>query len=235
MMNVGVETSIGRVRETNEDSFWVGDGLLIVCDGMGGHQAGEVASKLAVDYIRGFKFLLSDPEEEIRQAILGAHKEIVDAAKTDPALHGMGTTITMALCIPQAEGADVIFGHVGDSRAYGYSQGELFRITNDHSLVGELARQGTLSPEEAEQHPQRHVLSQALGLGVVEVEVQRRFFSPGSRILLCTDGLTDVLSDEQIKEHLEGAHPQEVAHRLVQLANTLSGRDNITVIVAQVS
>ncbi len=234
MMIVGAETTIGRVRQTNEDAFWVSDKLLIVCDGMGGHQAGEVASKLAVDYIRDYEFSLLEPEEEVRRAVLGAHEKIVEASKSDPGLHGMGTTITMALCIPQAQGADVIFGHVGDSRAYGFSQGELVRITNDHSLVGELARQGSLSPEEAEQHPQRHVLSQALGLGVVDVEVQRRFFSSGAKILLCTDGLTDVLSDKQIKEHIDRLDPREAAHKLVELANTLGGRDNITVIVAQI-
>ena len=121
----------------------------------------------------------------------------------------------------------------GDSRAYGFSQGELVRITNDHSLVGEWPVRA-LSPEEAEQHPQRHVLSQALGLGVVDVEVQRRFFSSGAKILLCTDGLTDVLSDKQIKEHIDRLDPREAAHKLVELANTLGGRDNITVIVAQI-
>lgn len=233
-MNVGAETSIGKVRQTNEDAFWAEKGLLIVCDGMGGHRAGEVASAMAVESIRNFPFQFHDPPAEVRQAILQAHATIVQASLHNPELQGMGTTVTMALCVEAEEGADVTVGHVGDSRAYYYANGELCRITNDHSVVGELTRQGTLSPEEAVLHPQRHVLSQALGIGEVEVEVHRIFLPSGARILICTDGLTDVLSDEQIKEHIARSEPQETARALVALANAQGGRDNITVIVAQI-
>ncbi len=233
-MNVGAETSIGRVRQTNEDAFWTDKGLLVVCDGMGGHQAGEVASAMAVEAIRRFPFQFEHPLEEVKEAILRAHAEIAQASSSDPAMQGMGTTITMALCGLVEEGADVTVGHVGDSRAYYYADGDLYRITNDHSVVGELTRQGTLSPEEAVLHPQRHVLSQALGIGRVEVELHRLLLPSGARLLICTDGLTDVLSDEQIKEHIAKSPPQETAQELVALANALGGRDNITVIVAQV-
>ncbi len=233
-MNVGAETSIGRVRDTNEDAFWADKGLLVVCDGMGGHQAGEVASAMAVNSIRSYPFQFQDSAAEVREAILKAHAEIAKAAAQDPAMHGMGTTVTMALCIDAPDGAEVVVGHVGDSRCYAYVNGELCRITNDHSVVGELTRQGTISPEEAVLHPQRHVLSQALGIGEVEVEVHRVFLPSGARILLCSDGLTDVLSDAEIKQQIAKAVPQEAAKNLVALANAHGGRDNITVIVAQV-
>lgn len=233
-MNVGAETSVGRVRRTNEDAFWTGDRVLIVCDGMGGHRAGEVASAMAVEAIRSFPFRFQDPEAEVREAILQAHARIAQASAANAEMAGMGTTVTMAVCLETDSGADVTVGHVGDSRAYYYADGQLYRITNDHSVVGELTRQGTLSPEEAVLHPQRHVLCQALGISEVEVELHRLMLPFGSLIVICTDGLTDVLADDQIKEHVACFPPQEAARRLVELANSLGGRDNVTVIVAQV-
>src|SRR5690554_1396473 len=134
-MNVGAETSIGRVRSTNEDSFWAEGSLLVVCDGMGGHRAGEVASRMAVDYVRSFPFACKNPEAEVRQAVEGAHQALIEAARENPDIQGMGTTITMALCIVAPEGVDVILGHVGDSRAYSYIEGQLKLLTRDHSVV----------------------------------------------------------------------------------------------------
>lgn len=234
-MRVGAATSVGRVRETNEDAFWVGEHCLVVCDGMGGHQGGEIASQMAVDVIRNYDFLMKEPREEIRSAIQQAHETIRDAADSHDHLRGMGTTLTMCLFVPNQHGVQMFIGHVGDSRAYIHTHDQLQQMTSDHSVVGELLRQGSLAPDEAAVHPKRHILSQALGVGIIEVELIECYLPKGSKVLLCTDGLTDVVGDDELKEVMHLHSPEDIAHELVRRANDLGGPDNITVIIAEPS
>lgn len=233
-MEVKVATHVGQVRENNEDSFWVGEHCLLVCDGMGGHQGGEIAAKLAVDVIKTYPFSGDNCQKEVRLAIEEAHKKILATAEDQGELRGMGTTATLA-CISRKE-ARLVVGHVGDSRGYLYVDGELSQITVDHSVVGELVRAGTITAREAKNHTQRHVLTQALGTtGEIEIEMNVKNIKSGTIILLCTDGLTDVVTDQQIGQILAQADRYEnTAQALVDLANSLGGPDNITVVVAQI-
>lgn len=236
-VEVKVATHIGLVRENNEDSFWVGEHCLLVCDGMGGHQAGEVAAKLAVDIIKAYPFGGKDRQKEVRSAIEQAHREILAAAEKESELRGMGTTATLACLTRQEQQIELVLGHVGDSRGYLFADGKLSQITQDHSVVGELIRAGSITAQEAKNHNQRHMLTQALGgTGEIEIEINVKTLKPGAILLLCTDGLTDVVEDKRIEQVLaKAAEYENTAQALVDLANKLGGPDNITVIVAQIN
>lgn len=233
-MHVRTATNVGQVRENNEDSLLVRDHLLVVCDGMGGHLAGEVASQIAIEAIRAFPFHGIDSASEVIQAIEQAQNQILEMAQAHADYHGMGTTVTLAWLEPRNNGgAKLTIGHVGDSRAYVFSKGDLRQVTRDHSIVGELVRSGTITPDEARTHGKRHVLTQALGSLEIEIELVQEELEPDSFVLLCTDGLTDVVEDGQIQAVLEG-ESATMAQDLVDLANSLGGPDNITVILAKV-
>lgn len=234
-MEVKVATHVGKVRENNEDAFWVGENYLVVCDGMGGHLAGEVASGLAIKTIQDFPFQGVDPKLELGQAINQAQENILQIAAAEPDYTGMGTTITLVWVTPLAEGgAKIAIGHVGDSRAYSFCNGVLTQLTLDHSVVGELIRAGSITIQEAKDHAKRHTITQALGSPEIEIELMEKTIPGGSFILLCTDGLTDVVEDHEISRILRDAgQSNNVAQELVDYANSLGGPDNITVIVAQ--
>ena len=226
-------TDVGRQRQANEDSYLARSPLFVVADGMGGAQAGEVASLTA---IQAFQTGLPEgsPEEWIERMIATANRNIHDQAHADPSLSGMGTTITVAAVDSETE--RVVIGHVGDSRAYRLREGIIQRLTKDHSLVEEMRRRGQITEEQAEDHPQRSIITRALG---PEPEVQADLATvpsePGDIFLLCSDGLTTMISDEKIREILIGATSLDAAARtLVDEANRAGGRDNITVIVFQV-
>lgn len=223
-------TDVGRQREANEDSLFSRAPVFAVADGMGGAQAGEVASRMAV---AAFEPETSDPvaapETWLRETVRRANREIFEFAQGDSDRSGMGTTLTVAL----VEGDEVSFGHVGDSRAYLWRDGALSQLTNDHSLVEELRRQGKLTKSQAAEHPQRSVITRALGpepdVSVDTMTVQAR---PGDVFLLCSDGLTTMIDDEQIASILGNADSLDVAARkLVRAANDYGGRDNITVVL----
>lgn len=235
-MDVKIATDVGRVRENNEDSLWVGAQCLVVCDGMGGHRAGEIASGLAIQTIRDFSFSGREPLKEVPLAIEQAQTRILQAAQNNEEYQGMGTTITLAWLTPLPKGgAELIIGHVGDSRGYMFLDDELVQLTSDHSVVGELLRMGTITPLEARTHTKRHTLTQALGSKEIEIELVTKSLAPGSLVMLCSDGLTDVADDAQIAKLLEQTPwSSNVAQKLVDLANELGGPDNITVIVARV-
>jgi PPM family protein phosphatase len=220
-------TDTGRQRSANEDAFFVRAPIFVVADGMGGAQAGEVASKAAAD---AFDRDLppGPPEQFLRETIEAANREIHELARDDPARAGMGTTITAA--IVDAEGEEVGIGHVGDSRAYRLRDGKLERLTRDHSLVEELRRKGQLTDAQAEDHPQRSIITRALGPEPeVDVDVQTVPAAPGDVFLICSDGLTTMLGEEEIARLLGGAGSMEAAVRaLVDEANRAGGRDNIT-------
>ena len=220
-------TDTGRQRSANEDSFYVRAPIFVVADGMGGAQAGEVASKTAAE---AFDIDLPGgaPEPFLRETIEAANRRIHDLAGEDPDRAGMGTTITAA--IVNAESEEVAIGHVGDSRAYRLRAGKLERLTRDHSLVEEMRRKGQLTDAQAEEHPQRSIITRALGPEpAVEVDVQTVPSSPGDVFLICSDGLTTMVGDEQIAKLLSGATSMEAAVRaLVDEANRAGGRDNIT-------
>ncbi len=222
-------TDTGRQREANEDSLFLGPPLFAVADGMGGAQAGEVASHLAVEAFAAADPDGAAPEELLRTTIKDANRRIFDLAQGDASRSGMGTTLTAALL----RGEEISFGHVGDSRAYVFRDGELKQITNDHSLVEELRRQGRLSREQAADHPQRSVITRALG-PEPDVEVDTMTFRgrDGDVFLLCSDGLTTMLSDEDVHAILrrEGSLEKK-ARWLVRAANERGGRDNITVVL----
>ena len=220
-MRVGATTSNGRVREHNEDAFWVSEQVFVVCDGMGGHQAGEVASAIAVDVFKNYDYTARQPLEAVLDAIMAAHRAI-QAQAGAPHLHGMGTTATLAYIVQDGASYHLFLGHVGDSRAYMLHNGRLTQITSDHSLVGELVRNGSLSKDEAFNHPHRHVVTQALGIGEIEVETFTTKLDSADRILLCTDGLTDVVADQQIQVLVE-TDPESAAHKLIDIANTQGG------------
>jgi PPM family protein phosphatase len=223
-------TDAGRKRRRNEDAFVHDPPLFAVADGMGGAQAGEVASRLAAAAFREFHDAdRLDPEDRVTAIIQEANRRIYERARTDAQASGMGTTITAAL----VSGNTVTVGHVGDSRAYRLRQGELEQLTEDHSLVADLVRSGRLSPEEAEAHPQRSVITRALGTDPeVDVDTFTVEAEAGDVFLLCSDGLTTMVDDEQVSETVAAAESLEQATKaLVRAANRAGGEDNITVVI----
>ncbi len=232
-MEVGICTSSGLVRDHNEDAFWADKNIFVVCDGMGGHQAGEVASSLAIEVFKSYDFTSSAPVEAIKDSIFHAHARIKAEAE-DPNYRGMGTTATLASLIESSNGYQLDIGHVGDSRAYLMRDGSLVQVTKDHSLVGELLRNQSLSKAEAINHPHRHVVTQALGIDEIEIDIFSSELASGDQVLLCTDGLSDVVEDQMIATVLLEYQPEDSAQRLVDLANAKGGPDNITVIVIKI-
>jgi protein phosphatase len=220
-------TDTGRQRSENEDSLFVRAPIFVVADGMGGAQAGEVASKTAAD---AFDRDLPDapPERFLRETIEEANRRIHELARTDPSRAGMGTTITAAIVDAQKE--EIGIGHVGDSRAYRLRRGKLERLTRDHSLVEEMRRKGQITDAQAEDHPQRSIITRALGPEPdVEVDLQTVPASPGDVFLLCSDGLTTMVGEERIAEVLiASGSMREAVRTLVDEANAAGGRDNIT-------
>ncbi|MEZ5076505.1 MAG: Stp1/IreP family PP2C-type Ser/Thr phosphatase [Solirubrobacterales bacterium] len=227
--DAAVRTDTGRQRNANEDSLFTRPPVFVVADGMGGAQAGEVASKAAAE---SFDRELPEapPERVLRETIESANRTIHELAREDPGLAGMGTTMTAAIVDPEAE--EVAIGHVGDSRAYRFRGGKLERLTRDHSLVEEMRRKGQLTEAQAEDHPQRSIITRALGPEpAVEVDLQTVPATAGDVFLLCSDGLTTMLDDEHIARVLERASSLDAAVRaLVDEANRAGGRDNITVV-----
>jgi protein phosphatase len=220
-------TDTGRQRSANEDSFFVRAPIFAVADGMGGAQAGEVASKAAADAFD--RDLPSGrPESFLRETIEAANRTIHELARDDPSRTGMGTTITAV--VVDSVGEEVAIGHVGDSRAYRLRGGKLERLTRDHSLVEEMRRKGQITDAQAEDHPQRSIITRALGPEPeVEVDVQTVAAGPGDVFLICSDGLTTMLGEDQIAKLLADAGSMEAAVRaLVDEANRAGGRDNIT-------
>jgi serine/threonine protein phosphatase PrpC len=231
---VGAKTDTGRVREANEDAFLVEAPLFAVADGMGGHLAGDVASRTAVDTITTRAEQDSPADTgSLARLVREANHEIWKKAQSDASLQGMGTTCTLAML----DDASLHIAHVGDSRAYLFRNGDLSQITEDHTLVGRMVREGRLRPDEAERHPQRSIITRALGVDSdVEVDTQTIELREGDRILLCSDGLSSMVDQDSIAEVLDdNADPQDASERLVQLANDAGGEDNITVVVIAVA
>lgn len=233
-MRVGGASDTGRVRKANEDAYWFDDRLLIVADGMGGHAAGEVAASVALNAARAAIDAAepgTEPAEEIvRRAVTAANLEVYQRACQEPRLHGMGTTLTLAWIA----GGRAVVGHVGDSRAYHLTKDGLVQLTQDHSVVAELVRSGGLRASEAHAHPYRNLLTRALGAApAVEADVSSVRLEPGEALLLCTDGLTAVVQDDEIyRTLLDADDPGRCAQRLIELANARGGPDNVTAIVA---
>lgn len=238
-------SDIGRVRQVNEDQSWVsqlnnGVTLAIIADGMGGHQAGDVASQKAVDAFRSMleqsaakaDLSLQEGKMLIRQAISQANEAVFELASRNERYHNMGTTIVAAL----VKQDNAIIGHVGDSRAYKITEGVITQITNDHTLVNELVKSGQLSAEEAAHHPRRNVLTRAVGTdSQVDIEVQTVEWSSHDVLLLCSDGLSNMVSEQQMLQtvSMEQLELEAKADHLIQLALHAGGDDNITVVLLQ--
>jgi len=230
----GASTDTGRLRKGNEDSFLAVDGLFAVADGMGGHQAGEVASHMALDSLH--EWFHTAGTDVLVAAVERANLAIVDRSRSDTELAGMGTTL-VAMALVEADGRDAIgVVNVGDSRLYLLSDGVLTQVTEDHSLVATMVRQGRLTEAEAAVHPQRNILTRALGIDdVVLVDSWEVLPVVGDRYLVCSDGLFNEVDDNRIAATLRRlADPQEVCRELVRLANESGGRDNITCVVVDV-
>jgi len=228
-------TDVGRVRQGNEDAFLAEQTVFVVADGMGGHNAGEVASELAVTTLR---YALRDPitsTEQLRELVQTANTTIYTASLDDSTQRGMGTTVTALVIIPNVNDR-VLVANVGDSRTYILRNDVLTRITTDHSYVQELVNEGVISAEDARRHPQKNIVTRALGIDRhVAVDVFSHDVKPGDRFLLCSDGLVDEVTDTQIASVLSAqTSPTEAARELVATANDLGGRDNITVVIVDV-
>jgi PPM family protein phosphatase len=233
-LRFGAATDVGRMRTNNEDSYLSERPVAAVADGMGGHNAGEVASAIAIEELTTLKGMGPWPNEraatdDLKRAIVRANRRIREMAAGDRELNGMGTTLVAVL----EDGDSVHLANVGDSRAYLLRQGELTQVTVDHTLVQELVDDGRLSPKDAERHPQRSMITRALGVDhEVEIDLFTYKLLPGDRLVLCSDGLSDVLKPPQIRNALLRVRdPQKAAERLVALAVEGGGPDNVTVIV----
>ncbi len=231
---LGASSDRGRMREGNEDSFLASGSLAAVADGMGGHLAGEVASAAATEELRSLQDGAAwrgerSAGEALKWAVMEANRRIREMAAGDKSLEGMGTTITALL----SDGDVIHLAHVGDSRAYLLRKGELSQLTEDHTLVQELVKQGKLRPEDAKRHPQGSIITRALGVDAdVQVDTATFKIISGDRLLLCTDGLTGVVDQATIRNVLLRVRdPQQASERLVALANEQGGPDNITVVV----
>jgi serine/threonine protein phosphatase PrpC len=230
-IQAGVATDVGKVREGNEDAYLVEPPLYAVADGMGGHRGGEVASQLALQTIaESFR----RGEIPFSDQVQRANRAVFERSGADRKVAGMGTTLTAALI----DGDLAHLAHVGDSRAYLLRAGALRMLTDDHTLVNRMVKAGEITEAEAEVHPHRNVLTRSLGTeSDVDVDEWDVGLLEGDRILLCSDGLTGMLAEDQVKAILESTlgAPQEAADRLVRAANNAGGIDNITVVVLDVT
>jgi protein phosphatase len=228
----GAATDVGRVRDENEDGYLVDEavGLVALADGMGGHRGGEIASATALEALRA-AVRSGDP---VREAIEEANRAVYEKSLTDDALHGMGTTLTAGTLV---SGGTLLIGHVGDSRAYLLREGRLQQITTDHSHVEELVRDGKITADEAAVHPMRSVITRAIGMDdSVDVDVFPVELHPEDRVLLCSDGLTDMLQESTIEAELRREDDaSRAAQHLVDAANSAGGVDNITAVVIAVT
>ena len=230
----GAATDVGRVRHINQDSLVARFGLYAVADGMGGHTAGEVAAEIAVEVFETHPAIVST--QDLIQAVHAMNAAIMERAEAEPELSGMGTTLCALALVVSGEEERLALANVGDSRIYVYAGDELAQLTEDHSLVAQLVRDGTLTASQADRHPQRNVLTRALGIDPdLAVDAWELLPLTGDRFVLCSDGLSNELTDDQIAAVLRRlADPQEAANELVRLANENGGRDNITVVVVDV-
>jgi serine/threonine protein phosphatase PrpC len=239
-------SEIGHARENNEDKFDFYEpdeepllaargSVYLVCDGMGGHNAGQIASELAAkQFLHAYYHLGGTAQEAARHAILQAHHYIAEMASKIPSRYGMGTTLT-ALILKQDEG---ILAHVGDSRCYRLREGVFEQLSRDHTLVARLVEQGIITPEQARYHPQRNVIRQAVGVAdpsePLEPDIETFALQEGDLYLLCSDGLTDMVDDAEIEAILRDEPPTRAAWRLVDRALANGGRDNVTVVLVRV-
>lgn len=240
-------SDLGCQRENNEDrySYWeprsdeqfAAKGRLIsVADGMGGYEGGQEASRIAIEAVE--EAYASGPGRDIQSLLLAgfrsAHQKIQGYAETHPALEGMGTTCTTIVLL----GRQLYFAHVGDSRLYLVRDSSITRLTQDHSYVSRLVAHGVISSEEAEFHPQRHILTAALGAGTdvePDISVEPLELRSADHLLLCTDGLWGAVRDDELQKIVAGNSPEEACRRLVQMARDRGGPDNITLQIARVS
>jgi PPM family protein phosphatase len=231
-------SDVGRTRSGNEDSYFCGRTVFAVADGLGGHQGGEVASAAAVEPLAtldGREF--ADPAEAaeaLAEAVRQANSAILDRATGDPDLWGMGTTLTAAAV---AGDHHLQLAHVGDSRAYRFRDGSLEQLTTDHTVVGELVRRGRLTPEQAAVHPERSILTRAVGLDPrIPVDTPDPLeLTSGDQVLLCSDGLTEVVPDVKITQLLAEPDGDATCRSLIDAANSAGGPDNITVVLIRVA
>ncbi|MER6948366.1 Stp1/IreP family PP2C-type Ser/Thr phosphatase [Nonomuraea sp. NPDC000554] len=233
-LHYAARSDVGLLREGNEDSAYASGRLLAVADGMGGHAHGEVASSVAIAAMASLEEAQpgGDLLNAIEAAVRDANRKLHEMVGRDPSLKGMGTTLTAMLW----HGTQVALVHVGDSRAYLLRRGELYQITHDHTLVQQLVDDGRITPEEAATHPQRSILLRALdGSGEVDPDLSLREAQVGDRYLLCSDGLSGVVSAETLHATLTNIDdPEEVVRQLIDLANRGGGPDNITCVLADV-
>jgi len=222
-------TDVGRQRSVNEDSLVLAPPFFAVADGMGGAKAGEVASAMAAETFEGEADSGEPAEAQLTRILREANRRIYELAVSDDSHRGMGTTVTAA----KVTGDEVSLGHVGDSRAYRLRDGELEQLTRDHSLVAELERSGQITPEAAEHHPQRSIITRALGPEPdVQVDTYTLAGRDGDLFLICSDGLTSMISDDELRSILRSSDGlEEVAESLVRAANQSGGKDNITVVM----
>ena len=232
LTSFGSRTDIGCLRDHNEDSLVVTPPLFAVADGMGGHAAGEVASEIAVRVLSGLAPEHPDVEA-LGRAIEEANRAVIQAAREGRGRQGMGTTMTAAML----EGERLVIAQVGDSRAYLLHQGKLQQLTRDHSLMADMIEAGQLTPEEARTHPQRSVITRALGSDAhLHPDIYEINVETGDRLLICSDGLSGMIFDDQIENTLRRVQdPQRCASQLVNEAIAAGGHDNVTVIVADVT
>lgn len=247
-MKVSFMTDTGKVRSSNEDSLLLDEdiGLFIVADGMGGHQAGEVASEIAVNVISssiketlsrhsataipsGFKNRNGGLNALIKESVLRVNAEILGKSRENILLKGMGTTVVLALL----DNAKFHIANVGDSRAYLIRNNKIKQLTEDHSKVAELVKWGIITKEEARVHPERNILTRALGMAKVDADIKTINIKVGDYMLLCTDGLTDMLMDEEIRGIIVSPDGSldEKCRKLINQANAKGGRDNITAVL----
>lgn len=245
-VKVGAYTDTGKVRQINEDSYYVpedlenGVPLFVVADGMGGHNAGEIASHEAVKEVvriitKKFETTLRDDHSLmtlVKESIRNANKKIFQQSIGDSGLDGMGTTLTVMLVCNEK----MYIGHIGDSRVYVVRRGKITQLTKDHSYVEQLVNNGTITREQAAKHPHKNVITRALGIEErIEIDTHIRRLYKKDTIILCTDGLTNMVTDEQIKEVVSQSDSCDIiAEDLVKQANNAGGEDNSTVVVIEV-